>query len=55
MAKKTTKYTGGSIFDIVKSFDESGEFLSKSRTAGISDYIDTGSDILNACMCGSLS
>lgn len=55
MAKKTTtKYTGGSIFDIVKSFDESAEILSKSKTAVISDYIDTGSYILNACISGSL-
>ena len=55
MAKKTsTKYTGGSIFDIVKSFDESAEILGKSKTAVISDYIDTGSYILNACISGSL-
>jgi len=55
MAKKTsTKSTGGSIFDIVKSFDESAEILSKSKTAVISDYIDTGSYILNACISGSL-
>ena len=55
MAKKTTtKSTGGSIFDIVKSFDESAEILGKSKTAVISDYIDTGSYILNACISGSL-
>jgi RecA/RadA recombinase len=55
MAKKTTtKSAGGSIFDIVKSFDESAEILSKSKTAVISDYIDTGSYILNACISGSL-
>lgn len=55
MAKKTTtKSAGGSIFDIVKSFDESAEILGKSKTAVISDYIDTGSYILNACISGSL-
>ena len=55
MAKKaSTKFTGGSIFDIVKSFDESAEILGKSKTAVISDYIDTGSYILNACISGSL-
>jgi RecA/RadA recombinase len=52
--KTTTKSAGGSIFDIVKSFDESAEILGKSKTAVISDYIDTGSYILNACISGSL-
>ena len=55
MAKKTTnKSYGGSIFDIVKSFDDSAEILGKSKTAVINDYIDTGSYILNACISGSL-
>lgn len=55
MAKKTTnKFSGGSIFDIVKSFDDSAEILGKSKTAVINDYIDTGSYILNACISGSL-
>ena len=46
MAKKTTnKSYGGSIFDIVKSFDDSAEILGKSKTAVINDYIDTGSYI----------
>ena len=55
MVKKTTnKSAGGSIFDIVKSFDNSAEILGESKTAIISDYIDTGSYILNACISGSL-
>ena len=42
MAKKTTnKFSGGSIFDIVKSFDDSAEILGKSKTAVINDYIDS--------------
>lgn len=42
------------IFDIVKSIDDSAEILAESKTAKISDYIHTGSYILNACMTGSL-
>ena len=38
MAKKTTnKSSGGSIFDIVKSFDDSAEILGKSKTAVINE------------------
>ena len=55
MGKKNLgKSSGGSIFDIVKSVDDSAEILSESKTSVINDYIDTGSYILNACICGSL-
>jgi RecA/RadA recombinase len=55
MAKKTTnKSAGGSIFDIVKSVDDSAEILSESVNSVIDDYINTGNYILNAAMTGSL-
>lgn len=56
MAKKTisTESAGDSIFDLIKSVDNSAEILSESSTAVIDDYINTGSYILNACMTGSL-
>lgn len=56
MSKKnlTTISDKDSIFDIVNSIDQETEILSESKTALISDYIDTGSYILNACMTGSL-
>lgn len=55
MAKKmNTKSSGGSIFDIVKSIDDTAEILSESATAVIEDYVNTGSYIVNAAMTGSL-
>lgn len=45
---------GKSVFDIVKSFDKSAEVLGESKSAVISDYIDTGSYIVNAAITGSL-
>lgn len=56
MAKKTvsTEAAGDSIFDLIKSVDNSAEILSESSNAVIEDYIDTGCYILNACMTGSL-
>lgn len=55
MAKKVSGLaTGGSIFDIVNSVDNSAEILSESKVAVIKDYIDSGSYILNAAMTGSL-
>jgi len=55
MAKKTTtKSAGGSIFDIVKSVDDSAEILSESVNSVIDDYVNTGNYILNAAMTGSL-
>lgn len=44
----------GSVFDLIKSFDNSAEILSESKTAVIKEYIDTGNYMLNACMTGSL-
>lgn len=54
MAKKTINTKTDSIFDLVSSIDESAEILAESKTAVISDYIDTGSYILNAAMTGSM-
>ena len=55
MAKKSASSNGGkSIFDIVNGFDDSAEILGESKTSVITDYIDTGSYILNACVTGSL-
>lgn len=56
MAKKETFNVkeGDSIFDLVKSVDDSAEILAESTTATIDDYINTGSYILNACLTGSL-
>lgn len=58
MAKKSA--SGGnasgnaSVFDLIKSFDDSAEILSESKSAVISDYISTGNYMLNACMTGSI-
>lgn len=59
MAKKSTTNlpaVGGkkSIFEVIKSFDNSAEILGESKTAVIKDYIDTGNYMLNAAMTGSL-
>lgn len=56
MAKtsKSASSASKSIFDIVSNFDDAAEILGESKTAVISDYIDTGSYILNACITGSL-
>ena len=54
MAKKATKATSGSIFDIVKSIDDSAEILSESSSAVIDDYVNTGSYIVNAALTGSI-
>jgi RecA/RadA recombinase len=55
MAKKNVSTSvNGSIIDIINAVDNSAEILSSSKTAVISDYIDTGSYILNACMTGSI-
>lgn len=59
MAKKSSigsseSKTENSIFDIIKSVDDSAEIMAESKTARINDYIHTGSYILNACMTGSL-
>ena len=57
MAKKKgidTGSTGDSVFDLINSIDDSAEIIAESKTAVISDYIGTGSYILNAAMTGSL-
>jgi RecA/RadA recombinase len=55
MAKKNNKSgVGGSIFDIIKSVDDSAEILADSATAVIDDYLNTGSYIVNAALTGSL-
>ena len=57
MAKKTSigaSDNNNSIFDIIKTVDKSAEILSQCDTAVISDYIDSGNYILNACLTGSL-
>src|SRR5574344_1028581 len=57
MAKKTgitLESAGDSFFNLISKIDNGAEILAESTTAVISDYIDTGSYILNACMTGSL-
>lgn len=57
MAKKkenTANSGTSSIFNLIKSFDDSVEVLSESSTAVIKEYVNTGSYMLNACMTGSL-
>lgn len=58
MAKKKSSFdsasASGSVFDLIKSFDDAAEILSESKTAVIKEYIDTGNYMLNACMTGSL-
>lgn len=54
MAKKNTEFTGGSVFDIVKTLNDSAEIIDKSVYANIPDWISTGSYILNAGISGSL-
>lgn len=55
MAKKvSTTVSSGSIFDIINSVDSGCELIEQSAGAQITDYISTGSLILNACISGSL-
>lgn len=57
MAKKSQNSVSSgnnSVFDLIKSFDNSAEILAESKTAVIKEYIDTGNYMLNACMTGSL-
>ena len=58
MAKKSvaTGHSAGeqSVFELIKSFDDSAEVLSDSKMAVITDYISTGNYMLNACITGSL-
>lgn len=54
MAKKNTSTSSGSIFDIINSVDNGCELIEQSAGAQITDYVSTGSLILNACITGSL-
>lgn len=55
MAKKVNANNGdNSIMGLLNSIDDSVEILAESKTAVISDYINTGSYILNAAMTGSI-
>lgn len=56
MAKKNSfvDKDNDSLFDLVNSIDSGAEVLADCKTAVISDYINTGSYILNAAMTGSL-
>lgn len=48
------KGNANSVFDLIKSFDDSAEILEESKVAVIRDYIGTGNYMLNACMAGSI-
>lgn len=55
MAKKAkVEVSGGSIFDIINSVDNGCELIEQSAGAQITDYISTGSYILNAAITGSM-
>lgn len=55
MAKKSLN-TGElpSVFDLVKSVDDSAEIIAESAYSNIKEWIPTGSYILNACCSGDL-
>lgn len=55
MAKKAkVEATSGSIFDIINSVDNGCELIEESAGAQITEYISTGSYILNAAITGSM-
>lgn len=55
MAKKAkVETTSGSIFDIINSVDNGCELIEDSAGAQITEYISTGSYILNAAITGSM-
>lgn len=55
MAKKNnTSGDSNSLIGLLNSIDDSVEILAESKTAVISDYINTGSYILNAALTGSI-
>lgn len=55
MAKKNESgKSGGSVFDLIKTFDKSFEVLSETDNYKIKDYISTGNYMLNACMTASM-
>lgn len=56
MAKKAIQDSTGlsSVFDLIKSFDDSAEIISNSAYSNIKEWIPSGNYILNACMSGDL-
>lgn len=58
MAKKKEVLSDGtslpSVFDLVKSVDNSAEIIAESAYSNISDWISTGNYILNAALSGDL-
>lgn len=56
MAKKKSESSEsfGSIFDLVKSFDDSAEIIANSSYSNIKEWIPSGNYMLNACMSGDL-
>lgn len=56
MAKKVKTDSGSmsSVFDMLKSVDDTVEIIAQSATSNIKEWIPTGSYILNACMSGDL-
>lgn len=56
MAKKKVENTGelGSVFDLVKSFDNNAEIIADSAYSNIKEWIPSGNYMLNACMSGDL-
>lgn len=55
MAKKAkVEVSSGSIFDIINSVDNGCELIEESAGAQITEYISTGSYILNAAITGSM-
>lgn len=56
MAKKLKTDSGSmsSVFDMLKSVDDTVEIIAQSATSNIKEWIPTGSYILNACMSGDL-
>jgi len=57
MAKKTATGDPGqmsSVFDLIKSFDDSAEIIADSAYSNIKEWIPSGNYILNACMSGDL-
>lgn len=57
MAKKATTQDQTqmrSVFDLIKSFDDSAEIIADSAYSNIKEWIPSGNYILNACMSGDL-
>lgn len=54
--KKNLEETGslGSVFDLVKTFDDNAEIIADSAYSNIKEWIPSGNYMLNACMSGDL-